>query len=462
MSAAGGPGQGFHVRLAAQVAQMTGLNAPLALGIATRAFNALSYLVTLHLLTTNLSQSLQGYYFAFISLAQLSQLADLGMQPLVLQFASHEASRLDLARGGALLGEAGAVSRLVSLGRFGFAWFGGGALLYVPAFIAVGFWMFGGAADGVAWQGPWLAVCALVACDLMLNSIFWMLEGLNDLNFVYAYRLARAVAMAVMTWLLLAGGLDLWAVAFSFAGAVAISALFLLGWRRAFVVRLLRHTISGNGISWRREIMPLQGRLAVSVIAGFATYSLLTPITFKLAGPVAAGQFGLSWMLVEAMTSVAMLWPNTRFPTMGRLAADRDWPALDQLALRAGGQALALTLVGACIIVAATWLVNFQGLTLAERLLPPLAMTILAAASLPKIAQSAMIFYLRAHRREPIVVMTAILTPVTIAAVSLGAWKWGVLGVAVAYFCVTALLVLPATAWILVRCRRAWHGPQAA
>lgn len=59
---------------------VTGLSVPVALGVALRLWTVLAGLVTIHFITAHLSALVQGYWYTFNSLTQLTQLVDLGLQ----------------------------------------------------------------------------------------------------------------------------------------------------------------------------------------------------------------------------------------------------------------------------------------------------------------------------------------------------------------------------------------------
>jgi hypothetical protein len=450
-------GYWIRTRVIGRMVRVAGLNAPLALGIATRIWNAASWLITLHFIVATLSPAVQGYYFTFTSLSQMSQLVDLGLQVLIVQFASHEALHLKFGRKGKITGRQDAIARLVSLGRFSLSWYSIGSLVMVPALMAAGPWLFGIDAHGPHWSAPWHALCFLVAVDLILNNFVWLLEGTNNLVVVYAYRLLRGLLMAGSTWVFLELGFELWAIPLGLLTAVIVMATFLLLLRPKFVFAFFRRPAAGASISWRKEIMPLQLRLGVSMISGFSTYYLLVPITFKFAGPVAAGKLGFTWTLIQGMASVAFLWPAVKFPTMGALASQRNWSALDRLTLRTGLQALLLTVAGAAVIIVVAVALNWTKSPLSARLLSVVPLTILTLSTVPFICQGVLVSYLRAHRQEPTAFIAAASTPLMLAVFVIGARLYGASGVAIGYSLAMTFGILPATVWLVVRSRNIWH-----
>ena len=196
----------------ARLTQITGLNTPLLLGIAQRAWSVFAGLITIRFVTAGMSAAVQGYYYTFGSLTQLTQLVDLGLQIVVVQFASHEAAHLIFGKGGRVSGIPRAMARLASIGRFSLAWFGTLSIVLVAGLVAAGYWMFSSRTGIADWQTPWLMMCVLAAVDLWCNNFFWLLEGTNQLTIIYFYRFGRGVVASVSLWIFLSHGYGLYAL----------------------------------------------------------------------------------------------------------------------------------------------------------------------------------------------------------------------------------------------------------
>jgi hypothetical protein len=447
----------FFRKIRLRVADVAGMDTPLALGITVRVWAMAAGLITLIFVTRNLSAKMQGYYFTFGSLSQLTTLVDLGLQILVLQFASHEAAHLTFGRKGAISGPAHAIERLVSLARFSLTWFGVLSLVLIPGMFFTGRWLFSTKGGELSWQWPWFLLCVLVAIDLILNNFVWLLEGTNQLKLNYSYRLIRGIVTPLTLWIFLGAGWGLLAIPLSVLTGIISLLLFLAITSPVFVLTFIRVRPREHRLSWRREIMPLQWRLSVSQIASFATYSLFVPVAFRFIGPEAAGQVGLSWTLVDSMTNIAVLWLTVKFPAQGAMVAKRNWQQLDRETLLAGVQAASLGFLGATAIVFLKLLLQISASTYAARLLPVVPLALFAYAAVPKLVSATMINYLRAHRKEPIVVFTVVMTPLMICVVVGGAISIGTLGVAAGYFLVMTFFMLPTIYWITLRCRAEWH-----
>ena len=302
-----------------------------------------------------------------------------------------------------------------------------------------------GAAD---WQMPWLMMCVLAAIDLWCNNFFWLLEGTNQLTIIYFYRFGRGVVASVSLWIFLSHGYGLYALPLSLGAAVLFTIAVLLLSRLHFVLFFFKtHPIEG-AISWRREILPLQLRLGVSQIAGFIQYSLFVPITFRMVGTGCRGANGAELDPGRFHGGRRAVMARGEISHHGRAGRVARLGGTEPADLACGAQALALVILGAVTLIALRIGVTAYHFRLDGRLLPLLAFALLSLSSISKVLASVMISYLRAHKKEPIVVLTAIVTPVMLCAALGGAALGGTLGIVIGYASVMTFFMLPGTAWI--------------
>src|SRR5258706_7331621 len=80
-------------------------------------------LVTTLLIAVFFAPDLQGYYYTFQAVLAIQAIAELGLGSVLTYYASHEWAKLALDRDGGVTGDAEALSRLVSFGRFSLKWY---------------------------------------------------------------------------------------------------------------------------------------------------------------------------------------------------------------------------------------------------------------------------------------------------------------------------------------------------
>src|SRR5258708_33321135 len=116
-----------------RLAKFAEIDRSLASAIATKAWSFISGPISLLLIPKYLSRDAQGYYYTFFSLLALQSFVELGFSYVINQFASHEWAHLGFDQREAIAGEPRAYSRLISLGRLAFKWYGVASLVFVAA-----------------------------------------------------------------------------------------------------------------------------------------------------------------------------------------------------------------------------------------------------------------------------------------------------------------------------------------
>ena len=423
------------------------------LGILSRVLTYVGGFVSAFLAGLFLTPGEQGLFFSFLSFAMLYVFVELGLNTVIVQFTSHEKALVDSARDETERSRA--ASRLVSVGRFAFSWFGIGAVLFAFLTGPFGLFFFRGEPFAAAILGPWLCLALFVALDIALFPFWSLLEGSGEIRVVYGYRCIRAIAMTAGTSLSLAAGAQLWSLAVGFAATLPVSAYVLLKFRYFFL--RYRSTAKAERVSWKHEMLPLQWRLALSWLAGYVAAWAITPVTLKMLGPEAAGQIGMSWAVAAGVGAIASSVVQVKAPLFGTLVATRRYAELDRLALRQGLLSIGLASMGAIAALGLVHTFAVRGYPLAARFLPlgPMAL-ILAAAVLMQITVP-MSVYLRAHKREPYLWLSLVYGACSLFVAVILGHLIGIAGIPAAYFSTAALLALPWGTVIFLRCRREWH-----
>lgn len=426
-------------------------------GVLTRIWGLGSGPVTMLLIASRFTPELQGYYYTFGSLLALQVFVELGLGQVILQFASHEWSRLSLDERSWIVGDPQSLSRLVSLGRFAFRWYAVAGGLGAVGLALAGFVFFSRSPQiRIEWAAPWFGLCILTGINLCLLPLWSLLEGCNQVAEVYAYRLAQGILNSLSIWSAILLGAGLWAGPVASIVGLVWAALFLYRRYGRFFHPFIVST-RGSSISWRTEIWSFQWRIALSWVSGYFAFSLFTPVLFASHGPVVAGQMGMTWTLVSALSGISTIWVLTKAPRFGMLVASKDYAALDRLALYSGIAALGVACCGAIVIEGLVYFLYTLHHPLATRLLSPLPTGLFLLATILLVATYPLSTYLRAHKREPFLslsVSTGVL--IGLSTVLLGN-RYGAMGVAIGYLGVN-ILALAIGAMIWYRCRAAWHN----
>lgn len=372
-------------------------------GVIAKATSGLTWLAVAMAVSLHLSPVMQGYFFTFLSLVTVQMLFDLGLGTAIIQFTAHEWGALaNTDRGD---DKSPAASRLRSILCFSVFWYFTGAVLLLSILTLLGFYYFRGAPPGV-WPGAWTLLCATVSCDFALLAFWNVLEGCNQIQRVYGYRALKAVVLGGSIYLALIGGCGLGSLGIGYLLTLPLSLGMLAGENAKLLAWIYRRPHFPR-VDWRNEIMPLQWRLAVSFGSGYFAQWGITPITFKLFGPVAAGQFGMVWSIINAITAAASVLVYVRAPQYGILIAARRFQELDRLALRISVISIGAAALGCTAIAFAIYVLNAMHSSYAARVLPfGLSLVMLAATVLWQVANPLAV-YLRSHKREPYLWLSA-------------------------------------------------------
>jgi len=79
------------------------------------------------------------------------------------------------------------------------------------------------------------------------------------------------------------------------------------------------------------DLLPFQFKIAISWICGFFILQFMTPLVFKMCGPVSAGKYGMSLQIMYSLTGFANVWMSSKVPLFGRLVADLKFVKLNSI-----------------------------------------------------------------------------------------------------------------------------------
>jgi hypothetical protein len=392
----------------------------------------------------------QGYYYTFSSLLALQIFFELGMNQVIVQLVSHDFAHVSL-EGTSLSGDPVRIGRLSTLVRLLHHWYRTAAALFLllVSFAGSGFFLTRGALATGEWLGPWLFVVAVTSINLYQSAMLTVLEGCGDVAAVARMRLVQSMLGYASMWAALALGVGLWAVPL----VPAVAALYSTYWLnfRINAIRVLRKHSSigthGNAIKWRRDIFPLQWRMAVSWISGYFIFQLLIPLTFAREGAVEAGRLGMTLAVFNALQAVAMSWVSAKTPAMATLVARSERRSLDLLFGSLLRRSMAFTAIGVALFLIALVLMGHFYPVLAHRFASVPVAACLAVTTIANGYVFAAASYMRAHKEEPMMWVSIASAIATLGAVSAGS-RWGVFPMMALYALVTLVVPVPWTAKI--------------
>lgn len=424
----------------------------------TRGWQLATGPITLVLIARNLTPEVQGYYYTFASLLALQSFVELGLYMVVINLASHEWSKLSLTESGAIQGDAAALSRLVSLGRFIYRWYSVASVVFVVGVGLAGYATFmAGNGGDIRWQAPWIVLVATTGLTLWTMPFISLLEGCNQVATVNEFRLLRALTGNASLWLALAVGGGLWAAAASTVVKL-VTDLYLLLVKYAEFFKPFRGPHSGSGIDWRSEIWPMQWKLGLAGLTNYFIFSLFNPVMFLYHGASVAGQMGMTLQIVSAAQMVALAWVSAKTPQFGILVARKDFVSLDRFWLRITIVSLSTVVLGAFAIAALVYAVHALDLPLARRLLPLWPTSLLLLAAVLMHVSQCQTAYILAHKRAPFVIQALVSGVATGLLVWLLGRQFGPTGASAGYLAVVGLFIIPYETMLWVSCRQEHRG----
>ena len=416
-----------------------------------------SGVLTMVLVGTIFSLNVQGFYYVFASIVGALVFLELGFGQSVQQFVIHEFAHLHF-QDGRLEGEPVALARILSLGRLILHWYSGIAVLFF-VLVGSGGYLFFEHTDktGVHWSGPWWAFMAALSLNLLLLPLWFFLEGCNRIASVNQYRFIAGIVATLLTWLAILDRWELWAACVWHLTMFAAGLVYVARRWWPLVWQIQTERLATEPVKLA-EIWPFQWRIAVSWCCGYFVFSLFNPVMWYFHGAASAGRMGMTRQAVDAVASLATAWTQTKVPQFGMLIKDRRFAELDRLFRLSTLQGLGVCVAGgmaALALVAGLKMLSPLG----SRFLDLTSLSLLIVGGTANYLITSMAFYLRAHKQEPYMGLSAV-TALIVASlvVGLGA-LYGPLGAVLGYTSVVLCLTLPGAAWIFVKRRREWHQP---
>lgn len=434
------------------------IDRPTLFGILNSAKSVLLSPITPLLITSRFTREIQGFYYTFASVLAFQVFVEMGLGQVIVQFASHEWANLSLDRSRRIIGSESSLSRLVSLGVIAFRWYGMGSILVVVILGTGGYFFFlHSLVWNVHWRMAWFALCLVTGIRLLFIPAWSILEGCNQVSSLYMSRFIEGILNMLTVWVAIISGAKLFTAAFSSLAIIVWNLFFLSIWYGRFF-RPFFKPITGPRIKWKKEIWPMQSRIAVSWLSGYFCVSIFIPVLFHYQGAIISGQMGLTWSAITVLISVSGLWLSTKVPRFGALIAKRNFDTLDRLLFRCMAFSTMVFATGALCLWSGTYILYAIHHRLAERILSPLPTGLFLIGLFVMEITAPLSAYLRAHKREPLVYMSAVSGLLTGFSTWYFGSRYGAVGIALGYLAIALFVVLPWEIILWNRCRREWHA----
>ena len=349
-----------------------------------------------------LSAEIQGYWYTFVSLAALAIFADMGFSTILLQFSAHEFAHLKFEENKTLSGNQHYLERIATLFRFSMKWSISIGCLAFPIILIVGFIILNEKRTDVVWVMPWI-VYGIASIFVFINSMLLsFIEGCNSVGEVQKIRFLISFITSLSTAILLVFGLKLYALAISLVIG-ALSGTLIIFYKYKYMLKQCFVLSKDVVHDWKKDILPLVGRYAVSWISGYFIFFAFTPIGFHYYGVVEAGQIGFSIAMCTAIFGIANIWMTVITPKINMYVARKDYGTLNPIFTKHLILAVITYLLGVgTLFIIVLFLKDI--LPFANRLVSPFSLSIITLGWLFQIIINGYAIYMRAHKEEPLMV----------------------------------------------------------
>ena len=356
--------------------------------------------VTLLLIPLFLGEAAQGFWFTFGSLAALMTFADLGLTGVVQQFSAHEYAHLNLNKQHKIFeGNKEHLERLISLFRFVVRWTFIVTLAVFPIITVVGGFMLRTHEGEVSWLIPWIIFMSARALAFIISEAFAFFQGTGQMGKTQQISLIANAAMLTVKITLLILRFDLYTLAIATSVAALVNALLLIIFFRKALWQLCRTKLE-KSYKWFKSFFTLMWRFAISWPAGYLLFQIYTPLAFMMFAPEQAGLVGITVALIMASLTISMVWINVTNPKINMAVSKGEWQTMGHLVKKSSIMSICTFIFGAAIILGG--LAIFSGtLSILDRFMGLVPMSILLCAFLLQLAINAIATYGRAYKLEP-------------------------------------------------------------
>ena len=440
------------------LANAVGLDAAVTFSVGARLWQLVAATFTVVLMTQFFTGERQGLYYTIVSLLAIQNFLDLGLSGILVLLASHEWAHV-LLEDGKVTGATEAKGRLAEIHRFGCWWYSRCAVVFLVVTTPIGVSvLFHGKPKDAAlleqeWLLPWIICVTLNAVSMLLVPRIAVLEGCNQVVPVNRMRFLQSVSGSILIWMSIASGLGIWTLVVSNLVRLLWELNIIYGEYGAMLFEL-NSTPNKNHLNWRKEIWPLQWRLAIQSICSYFATWFIVPVTFRFHGDIAAGRIGLTWQLLTTVQAASLAWLQTRLPRFGALLASQKHRQFEREILRASLLSVAVFLGGMLSFFLTVFLAQLAGVDLAGRFISDSAILFFALGMVGWTLAMAEQSYVRLFKTDPFLLISVFASCLVASAI----WHFGSTsgpsGLSIAYCIISWLYAVPVSTWILVKHRR--------
>jgi O-antigen/teichoic acid export membrane protein len=440
-----------------------GVDKPIAYSSGARIIQTIFGVASIFFIARYLSEEEQGFYFTFGSIMGIQVFLELGFTTVLTQFVAHESATLKWNENNELEGDERNKSRLSSLIHFTVRWYSWITMILILVLIVSGYLFFNtyNTHSNISWQMPWVLAAIAISTKFLITPFHSILMGFGRIEDITKMQFGQQLIIPIVTLSGLLFGCKLYVIGMG----IFVSSLYCIWYMYSnkllkLLYNIYRITVVER-IDYMKEVFPFQWRISISWISGYFIHNLFNPVIFATAGPVAAGQMGLTMQCVGTIVSLSASWMNTKEPIFSKLIALKDYLNLDRLFSKTLKQ---MTFVTCCLYLLFLTFISIMNYTHFEinavliynRFLPYILILLLIVSVLIQQVVGAWASYLRCHKKEPFLFYSVTLGLTFLILIPISGKLYGLYGVCLSYF--ITQITLPFWGYHIYKTKKQqWH-----
>lgn len=428
-----------NVYIFKKLLSLLGIDKPIFYTILSVIWASMAGILSIVFIVDFLSLSQQGYWYTFLSLGALATFAELGFTTIITQFISHEYVYIE-EKEGKLCGDAGKLDRTISLVKFSLKFY---LIITTVAFIMlsiIGVTFLMDTTSNIYIFIAWIFY-SFTGAFMLLTSLFGaILRGFNKVEVAQKIILVTSFFSNIAIWIALYFGLNLWALGVGGVVNIIISLYLFFSSETSLWMQIFRTKVK-NQHNWLKETLPLQWRYAISWASGYFIFQFIVPVAMIYAGADVAGKLGLSLVIARAVQTLANSWGSTKIPQFNMFVEQKKRVDLDNLLKTIQKQSLLIFVAGSTALIL-TLIYIFPLINWNTRVLPTIDIVLILIAEGTNLIVFNWAYYLRSHKEEPYMRMSAI----SALGIGIGVWAsfyfFASSFIALCTYCVVVLVML--------------------
>jgi glycosyltransferase involved in cell wall biosynthesis/O-antigen/teichoic acid export membrane protein len=353
--------------------------------------------VTLLLLLELASTDALGWYYSFVSFGALYMVFDHGLSGVLVNKAAAEISRVKTSS----FAQFNERERLAchKLCYASFKLYKKICLTFWITITPLGLYFFSHETSPFhSWALPWIAFTTALAFNLLLLPFSSIIEGGGAINAVYLVRLSCGLCGALICWLLILSGSLLWAtIAVPLTSVVIQLCWILVKWKKLIDFIFIKPV---KEMEWGKTMLPLEIRVAITILSVYALNQLITLILFQTHGAATAGVMAVSLTLANMIALISFSAITSSVPRITRENVLNKWESIDRtfrIGVSRSSKIYFFATTCFCLI-----LLSPISSSVTERILPIELMVILFVAIFASHLVTAITLKLRSYLSEPL------------------------------------------------------------